>query len=133
MLIFGFVPLYVVFGSNGLDFFPQRISFFDQSLPLLDIEAFEFVQPALAPADGQIEGRAIRNFTVVVEKPEVAADERAKPDQVCDLCEFVRRIERRVHSEPQVLHPEGEYSRGVQTYRLHHVPSQVRLESQTVY
>lgn len=131
MLILGFVPLYVVLGSNRLDLFPNRISLFNQTLPFLDIEAFEFVQLALTTADGQIEGRAVRNFAVMVEKPEVAADERAKPDQVRDLREFVRNCTASAFRTTGAQ--EREYSRVVQTYRLHHVPSQIRLERQTVY
>lgn len=82
LFIFRLVPFHIVFAGDLLDLLPVSIRFFDQRLPSVVIESFRLIEFVLAPRDGQVHGGAVGDFSVVVEEPQVAANQRGQTDQV---------------------------------------------------
>lgn len=75
LLVLQFVPLDIVLVRHGLDLLAQGVAFFDERLPLGQVEAALGVELLLAPRDGEVHGGFVRDFAVVVEEPDVAADQ----------------------------------------------------------
>lgn len=55
LLILGFVPVNVVLTRDLLDVFPVSIRLFNESIPLLDIEALLLIQLRLSATNGEVE------------------------------------------------------------------------------
>lgn len=78
------VPLDVVLVSDGLNFLAQRVAVFYQDLPFPEVEVVLVVELGLAARDGEVHGGAVGDFAVVVEEPNVTANQGGETDEV--LC-----------------------------------------------
>lgn len=73
LLILHLVPVNIILVRNSLDLSTQRVRFFNQALPLTQIEAACIVEFRLPFRDGVVHSRAVRDFAVVVEEPDVGS------------------------------------------------------------
>ena len=76
------VPIHIIFASNLFNFPPISVGFFNQGFPSLQIEPFVLIQLRLFAADGQIQRRAVRYFSIVVQEPEISTDKGRKTNEI---------------------------------------------------
>lgn len=82
LLIDRLIPIDIVLPRNVLNLLSQHVPLLDQRLPFRQIKTAGLVEFFLTAADGKVERRSVGYFAVMIEEPEIAADEGGETDEI---------------------------------------------------